>query len=192
MPTPSLGPSRRRSSANSSPGMAALPGSFRGATRRRPRGRCWSARRCCSRPPWPGYCLLTSSGSPAGRLRPRSRQLRQATPSARGTGLATRGGRCACTAAATTIVARHAGQVPADYAQLLALPGVGDYTAAAVAAFAFRQRQVVLDTNVRRVLARAVSGSASALEPHRQSLNVGSQTNSCRTTASGRRGSASR
>ena len=62
--------------------------------------------------------------------------------------------------AATTIVARHAGQVPADYAQLLALPGVGDYTAAAVAAFAFRQRQVVLDTNVRRVLARAVSGSA--------------------------------
>jgi A/G-specific adenine glycosylase len=67
-------------------------------------------------------------------------------------------------AAATTIVARHGGQVPADYAQLRALPGIGDYTAAAVAAFAFRQRQVVLDTNVRRVLARAVSGLA---EPSR-------------------------
>jgi A/G-specific adenine glycosylase len=63
-------------------------------------------------------------------------------------------------AAATTIVARHGGEVPADYAQLLALPGIGEYTAAAVAAFAFRQRHVVLDTNVRRVLARAVSGIA--------------------------------
>jgi A/G-specific adenine glycosylase len=67
-------------------------------------------------------------------------------------------------AAATTIVARHGGQVPADYAALRALPGIGDYTAAAVAAFAFRQRQVVLDTNVRRVLARVVWGLA---EPSR-------------------------
>jgi A/G-specific adenine glycosylase len=63
-------------------------------------------------------------------------------------------------AAATTIVARHGGQVPDDYPQLRALPGIGDYTAAAVAAFAFRQRHAVLDTNVRRVLARAVSGMA--------------------------------
>ncbi len=63
-------------------------------------------------------------------------------------------------AAATTIVARHGGEVPADYAHLRALPGIGDYTAAAVAAFAFRQRHAVLDTNVRRVLARAVSGMA--------------------------------
>ena len=39
-----------------------------------------------------------------------------------------------------------------------ALPGVGDYTAAAIAAFAYGQRHVVLDTNVRRVLARAVAG----------------------------------
>jgi len=63
-------------------------------------------------------------------------------------------------AAATTIVARHGGEVPADYAQLRSLPGIGDYTAAAVAAFAFRQRHAVLDTNVRRVLARAISGVA--------------------------------
>jgi A/G-specific adenine glycosylase len=63
-------------------------------------------------------------------------------------------------AAATTIVALHGGQVPADYAALRALPGIGDYTAAAVAAFAFRQRHIVLDTNVRRVIARVVSGVA--------------------------------
>jgi A/G-specific adenine glycosylase len=60
--------------------------------------------------------------------------------------------------AATAIVAELGGQVPASYAELRALPGVGDYTAAAVASFAFRQRHVVLDTNVRRVLVRAVSG----------------------------------
>lgn len=61
-------------------------------------------------------------------------------------------------AAATAIVTDHGGAVPDSYDALLALPGVGDYTAAAVAAFAYRQRQVVLDTNVRRVLGRAVSG----------------------------------
>jgi len=48
--------------------------------------------------------------------------------------------------------------VPDSYDDLLALPGVGDYTAAAVASFAYGRRHVVLDTNVRRVLARAVSG----------------------------------
>ncbi|WP_017933195.1 A/G-specific adenine glycosylase [Nocardioides sp. Iso805N] len=61
-------------------------------------------------------------------------------------------------AAATAIVEQHDGEVPAAHADLLALPGVGDYTASAVAAFAFGQRQVVLDTNVRRVFARAVTG----------------------------------
>jgi len=61
-------------------------------------------------------------------------------------------------AAATAIVAEHGGEVPSSYDALLALPGVGDYTAAAIASFAFGGRHVVLDTNVRRVLARAVSG----------------------------------
>ncbi len=61
-------------------------------------------------------------------------------------------------AAAVRIVADHGGVVPSSYDALRALPGVGDYTAAAVAAFAYGQRQVVLDTNVRRVLARAVAG----------------------------------
>ena len=61
-------------------------------------------------------------------------------------------------AAATAIVERYDGEVPAHYDELLTLPGVGDYTAAAVASFAFGQRHVVLDTNVRRVLARALRG----------------------------------
>ena len=61
-------------------------------------------------------------------------------------------------AAATAITERHGGVVPADYTELRALPGVGDYTAAAVASFAYGRRRAVLDTNVRRVLARACSG----------------------------------
>lgn len=61
-------------------------------------------------------------------------------------------------AAATAIVAEHDGAVPAAYDDLVALPGVGDYTAAAIASFAYGRRHVVLDTNVRRVLARTVAG----------------------------------
>ncbi|MBF9073516.1 A/G-specific adenine glycosylase [Streptacidiphilus fuscans] len=61
-------------------------------------------------------------------------------------------------AAATAIRDEHGGEVPSSHAALLALPGVGEYTAAAVASFAFRQRHAVLDTNVRRVFARAVDG----------------------------------
>ena len=61
-------------------------------------------------------------------------------------------------AAAVAVVERHGGEVPASYDDLRALPGVGDYTAAAIATFAHGRRHVVLDTNVRRVLARAVSG----------------------------------
>jgi A/G-specific adenine glycosylase len=60
--------------------------------------------------------------------------------------------------AATAVVTQHGGEVPSSYDDLLALPGVGPYTAAAVASFAFGGRHAVLDTNVRRVLARAVSG----------------------------------
>lgn len=54
----------------------------------------------------------------------------------------------------------HGGQVPTTVEQLRALPGVGEYTAAAVAVFALGQRHPVLDTNVRRVLARVVGGVA--------------------------------
>lgn len=61
-------------------------------------------------------------------------------------------------AAATVIRDEHGGAVPSTYTALIALPGVGDYTAAAIASFAFGRRHVVLDTNVRRVLARTLAG----------------------------------
>jgi A/G-specific adenine glycosylase len=61
-------------------------------------------------------------------------------------------------AAAIIITERHGGEVPDSLAALRALPGVGPYTAAAVASFAFGQRHAVLDTNVRRVLARLIGG----------------------------------
>jgi A/G-specific adenine glycosylase len=61
-------------------------------------------------------------------------------------------------AAAAAIVERHGGEVPSAYVDLLALPGIGSYTAAAVAAFGFGQRHAVLDTNVRRVYARVFDG----------------------------------
>ncbi|MFI0944301.1 A/G-specific adenine glycosylase [Streptomyces sp. NPDC021020] len=60
--------------------------------------------------------------------------------------------------AAAAIAHRHGGEVPRRHAELLALPGVGEYTAAAVASFAYGQRHIVLDTNVRRVFARVVTG----------------------------------
>lgn len=68
-------------------------------------------------------------------------------------------------ATATVLAADHGGQVPDDPEALRALPGVGEYTAAAVLAFAFGRRSIVMDTNVRRVVARAVQGVAAA-PPH--------------------------
>ena len=62
-------------------------------------------------------------------------------------------------AAATIIVERHGGEVPASYDHLRELPGIGDYTAAAIATFAHGRRHVVLDTNVRRVLTRVATGA---------------------------------
>ncbi|TXK17808.1 A/G-specific adenine glycosylase [Homoserinibacter sp. GY 40078] len=61
-------------------------------------------------------------------------------------------------AASVAITERHGGIVPSDVDELLALPGVGPYTARAVAAFAYGSRVPVVDVNVRRVLARAVRG----------------------------------
>lgn len=54
----------------------------------------------------------------------------------------------------------HGGQVPTTVEGLRALPGIGEYTAAAVAVFALGQRHAVLDTNVRRVLSRVFDGEA--------------------------------
>ena len=68
-------------------------------------------------------------------------------------------------AAAVAITEQHDGVVPSDLEALLALPGIGDYTARAVAAFAFGARHPVVDTNVRRVIARAIDGAAEAGPP---------------------------
>jgi A/G-specific adenine glycosylase len=57
-------------------------------------------------------------------------------------------------AAAKVVVAEHGGAFPRDEATLRTLPGLGAYTAAAVAAIAFGQRAVVVDANVERVVAR--------------------------------------
>ena len=74
--------------------------------------------------------------------------------------------------AATAIVERYDGEVPSSYDDLRELPGIGDYTAAAIASFAYGRRHVVLDTNVRRVLARAIEGvelpSASVTRAERE------------------------
>jgi A/G-specific adenine glycosylase len=72
---------------------------------------------------------------------------------------------------ATVIARDHADQVPDDVEVLLTLPGIGSYTARAVACFAYRQSVPVVDTNVRRVVARVVhgradGGSASAVRDH--------------------------
>jgi len=62
-------------------------------------------------------------------------------------------------AAATAMVERHGGAVPADLEALRALPGVGPYTARAVLTFAFETDHAVVDANVARVIARAVTGA---------------------------------
>ncbi|MHC5796797.1 HhH-GPD family protein [Lacisediminihabitans sp. FW035] len=68
-------------------------------------------------------------------------------------------------AAAVAITERHDGVVPRAVHELLALPGIGDYTARAVAVFAYGDRHPVVDTNVRRVIARAIDGDAEPGPP---------------------------
>jgi A/G-specific adenine glycosylase len=63
---------------------------------------------------------------------------------------------------AVAIAAEHHDEVPSDVETLLSLPGIGAYTARAIACFAYRRRVPVVDTNVRRVVARAVHGRADS------------------------------
>ena len=65
---------------------------------------------------------------------------------------------------ALRVVEQHGGTFPDDLAALLALPGVGPYTARAVLAFAFEHDVAVVDTNVGRILARAAGRSLTARE----------------------------
>ena len=73
---------------------------------------------------------------------------------------------------ATTIATDHHDVVPDDVDALLALPGVGTYTARAIACFAYGKRVPVVDTNVRRVVARAVHGRADSLASVRDLADV--------------------
>ncbi|MFD8494655.1 A/G-specific adenine glycosylase [Amycolatopsis sp. NPDC059657] len=68
-------------------------------------------------------------------------------------------------AAAAEIAEKHGDVVPSDVDTLLALPGIGAYTARAIVAFAYGKRAPVVDTNVRRVVARAVHGAGDAGPP---------------------------
>ncbi|HEX9832146.1 MAG TPA: A/G-specific adenine glycosylase [Mycobacterium sp.] len=63
---------------------------------------------------------------------------------------------------ATVIATQHGDVVPSDIETLLTLPGVGAYTARAVACFAYGKRVPVVDTNVRRVVARVVHGRSDS------------------------------
>ncbi|GAA3206315.1 A/G-specific adenine glycosylase [Microbacterium terregens] len=74
--------------------------------------------------------------------------------------------------AAVEIRDRHGGIVPRDVDALLSLSGVGDYTARAVAVFAYGDRHPVVDTNTRRVLARAVEGRSQPGPPARRDLGA--------------------
>lgn len=73
--------------------------------------------------------------------------------------------------AASEIAEQHGDEVPADVDALLALTGVGPYTARAVAVFAFGDTHPVVDTNTRRVIARAVHGRAAAGMPAPRDLD---------------------
>ncbi len=72
--------------------------------------------------------------------------------------------------AAVEIAEQHGDRVPSDVEQLLALTGIGPYTARAVAAFAFGERHPVVDTNTRRLLARLLHGRAAAGMPSPRDL----------------------
>ena len=72
---------------------------------------------------------------------------------------------------AVVIRDRHNNVVPSDVEELLALPGIGDYTARAVACFAYGQRVPVVDTNVRRVYARLINGNYLAGAPAKKDLH---------------------
>ena len=74
-------------------------------------------------------------------------------------------------ATAVAIVARHGGAVPSDVHELLALPGIGDYTARAISVFAFGLRHPVVDINIRRVIARAVHGVAQPAAAAKRDLS---------------------
>ncbi len=86
-------------------------------------------------------------------------------------------------AAAAIVNQDHGGEVPGNYPELLELPGVGSYTAAAVAAFAFGRRETVVDTNIRRVHARLIAGAALPAPALTAARDAAGRAVCCPTTA---------
>ena len=72
------------------------------------------------------------------------------------------------------VVSQHCGRLPRDHASLLALPGIGEYTAAAIRSSAFREPVPVVDVNVRRVLSRISRRMTSvvSLRPERETWTL--------------------
>jgi A/G-specific adenine glycosylase len=133
------------------------PATCRGGRRARARGRCWSRDHAAADPSEPHPACPPGLAQPGG-----SPSALAPTPARRAVRQWGRLGyprRALRLHEAATIITRdHTGEVPSSHEALLALPGIGRYTAAAVAVFAFGDRHAVLDTNVRRVLARLASG----------------------------------
>jgi A/G-specific adenine glycosylase len=77
-------------------------------------------------------------------------------------------------ACARAVVERHGGRFPEEPAALRALPGIGDYTAAAIAAIAFDRQTAAIDGNVERVVARlsAVTEPFPTAKPHLRALTA--------------------
>ena len=78
---------------------------------------------------------------------------------------------------AQQVAGQYADRLPRDYDQLVALPGIGDYTASAVMSFAYGERIAVIDTNIRRVLSRVFlgresTGGAASLEDRQLAWQV--------------------
>ena len=76
---------------------------------------------------------------------------------------------------AKTVVGKHAGIIPDDTAALMQLPGVGRYTAGAVASFAFEQREPAVDTNVARVIRRVFHPRAEGSKGEKQVWATGAR-----------------
>jgi A/G-specific adenine glycosylase len=78
-------------------------------------------------------------------------------------------------AAARAVVERHGGEVPRTYEELRALPGIGDYTASAILAFAFGVGRPLIETNVRAVIIRHFFPRKKAVSEH-EILSLTEQT----------------
>ena len=149
-----------RSSTGTAPAAARLPSAAPRIRGRSSSRRRWPSRRRRRARPRTG----NGSWPDSRRARPSPRPARP-TSCGRGRASATTGGRWRCAGRPIVIETEHGGQVPSTVEALLTLPGVGPYTARAVAALAFGLPVGAVDVNVRRVLGRIAAGGSDGLGP---------------------------